>query len=347
MYIAPFLIIELTQGGNNMSFMDGIYEKAKAANKRVAFPEAQNERLMKGAAEVVKLGFAKAVLVGDEAQLRALCVERSIDTALFEFVDINDSEYQQDIITRYLQLPDIVLGAKGLAKRVKDPVNMALIMEAVGDVDCTFAGIETTTREVVLAAQSIIGLADGISTVSSFGVLEIEGYEGREGNLIGFGDSSVCVAPNAEQLASIAISCCDSLHKLLDWTPHCALLSFSTCGSGSGASVGVVVEAREIANKLRPDLDIDGEFQLDAAVNAAIGAKKVKRESEVAGRANIIIWPDLNVGNIGLKLVQQFAKSRTYGPSLQGLKKIVCDCSRGALPNEIVDGVAISVVLAD
>jgi phosphate acetyltransferase len=328
-----------------MNVLDNIYMKAKGLGKRVAFPEGTNDRLMAGAEQITKLGLATCVLVGDEKHLRSLCEERAIDAALFEFADTNNSDYQQNIIDQYLQLPNTLFGSKSLAKRVKDPLYMALIMEAVGDVDCTFAGIDYTTEEVILAAKTIIGLADGITTVSSFGILEIEGYDGREGNLIGFGDSAVCVDPNAEELASIAISCCDSAHKLLDWTPHCAMLSYSTCGSGSGPLVNLVVEARDIAQKLRPDLDIDGEFQLDAAVNKVIGAKKVKRESSVAGRANIIVWPNLNVGNIGVKLVLQFAKSRMYGPIYQGFKKVVCDCSRGATVNEVVDGVAMSAVL--
>ncbi len=227
-----------------------------------------------------------------------------------------------------------------------NPLYFAMAMEAVGDVACTFAGIETTTEEVILAGQTLIGLADNISTISSLGIFNIPGFEGSEGTLLGFGDSAVCTNPDAEQLASIAIAACDTLQGLLGWEPRCALLSYSTSGSGNGPLVDKVLEALKIANERRPDLAIDGEFQLDAAINPAVAAKKVKRESRVAGRANIIIWPDLNVGNIGVKLVQQFAHADAYGPMLQGFKKIVCDCSRGAPISEIVGNIAISAVRA-
>ena len=187
---------------------------------------------------------------------------------------------------------------------------------------------------------------EGISTISSVGIFNIPGYEGSEGALLGFGDSAVCTNPDAEQLASIAISACDTVRSLVGWEPRCALLSYSTCGSGEGPLVDKVVEAVKMANQLRPDLAIDGEFQLDSAINPKVAAKKVKRESRVAGKANIIIWPDLNVGNVGVKLVQQFAHADAYGPMLQGFAKIVCDCSRGAPVSEIVGNVAMSCVRA-
>ena len=213
-------------------------------------------------------------------------------------------------------------------------------------MDVTFAGLTHSTGDVIMAGQMVVGLADGVDTISSVGIFDIPGYEGSEGQYLGFGDSAVCANPDAEQLASIAISCCDTVAALVGWDPRAALLSYSTDGSAEGPLVDKVLEAKRIANERRPDLKIDGEFQFDSAVRPEVAAKKVRRESDVAGKANIIIWPDLNVGNVGVKLVQTFGKADAYGPMLQGFAKVVCDCSRSAPVSEIVGNVAMSCVRA-
>lgn len=327
-----------------MDLMQSIFAKAKAEPQRVAFAEADDETMMRAAAQVARDGIAVAVLVGDESSLRAKASEWGIDADLFEFSDLGDEAYTASICERYLALPTTILKEKGVARRAAKNLERSLIMEAVGDVDITFAGITSTTGDVIIAGQTIIGLAEGIDTPSSMGIFDIPGYEGAEGNLLAFGDSAVCINPTPEQLASIAISCCDSVKGLLGWEPRCALLSYSTCGSAESELTEKVVSARDIANGRRPDLAIDGEFQLDAAINPTVAARKVKRESAVAGHANLIIWPDLNVGNVGVKLVQQFAGADAYGPMLQGFARIVCDCSRGAGVSEIVGNVAMSCV---
>ena len=160
------------------------------------------------------------------------------------------------------------------------------------------------------------------------------------------GDSAVCTNPTDEQLADIAISACESVQALLDWTPRCALLSYSTLGSGQGELVDKVSRAVAIANKRRPDLAIDGEFQFDTAVSPAVAAKKVNRESKVAGQANILIWPDLNVGNVGVKILQQVGHANAYGPILQGFNDVVCDCSRSAPVSELKGNIILSAVRA-
>lgn len=329
-----------------MNILDYVYARAKGDPQRVAFPEASNEKMMRAAHEAGSQGYIVPVLVGDPAALKELCAQRGLNGDVFTYVDMQDTVYRDSLIERYVGLPGALLSAKSLGRRLPIPLYFAMAMEAVGDVACTFAGIETTTEEVILAGQTLIGLADNISTISSLGIFNIPGFEGPEGALLAFGDSAVCTNPDAEQLASIAISACDTIQGLLGWEARCALLSYSTCGSGNGPLVDKVLEALKIANERRPDLAIDGEFQLDAAINPDVAAKKVKRESRVAGRANIIIWPDLNVGNIGVKLVQQFARADAYGPMLQGFRKIVCDCSRGAPVSEIVGNIAISAVRA-
>ena len=250
------------------------------------------------------------------------------------------------MIDAYVALPDTRLKEKALRRRMEDPLYYAMVMQAAGEAEVTFAGIDNTTGDVLLAGQMIIGLQEGVNVISSIGLCDIPGFEGSEGSLLAIGDSAVCTNPNAEELASIAISACDTVKALLDWEPRCAMVSYSTLGSGQGALIDKVVEAVKIANARRPDLAIDGEFQFDAAISPAVAAKKVKRESKVAGRANVVIWPDLNVGNVGVKLIQQFGHADAYGPMLQGFKKVVCDCSRGAPVSEIVGNIVISAVRA-
>lgn len=329
-----------------MSILDQIYVKAKLNPQRVAFPEAENEKMMQAAFETGQEGYIIPVLVGNVEKLKVLSEERGYDARVFEFVDIRDEEYKHTLIERYTALPDTRLKEKALARRMEEPLYYAMVMEAVGEAGVTFAGIDNTTGDVLLAGQMIIGLRPGISTISSIGLCDIPGFEGSEGSLLAIGDSAVCTNPNAEQLAAIAVSACDTVRELLDWEPRCAMISYSTLGSGQGELIDKVVQAVQLANELRPELAIDGEFQFDAAISPSVAEKKVTRESRVAGKANVIIWPDLNVGNVGVKLIQQFGHADAYGPMLQGFNKVVCDCSRGAPVSEIKGNVVISAVRA-
>ena len=329
-----------------MGVLDQLYEKAKRNPQKVAFPEAENEKMMQAAYEAGRDGYIRPILVGDAEKIRELIAEREYDPDVFTVTDIGDEEYRDELIAKYVALPDTLLKEKPLKRRMTNPLNYAMVMQAVGEADVTFAGIDNTTGDVLLAGQMFIGMKPGISAVSSIGLCEIPGYEGSEGNLLVIGDSAVCTNPDAEQLAGIAIAACDTAAALLDWEPRCAMISYSTLGSGSGELVDKVTEALKIAQEARPDLAIDGEFQLDAAIVPELAAKKVKRESKVAGRANVLIWPDLNVGNVAVKLIQQFGHSDSYGPMLLGFKKIVCDCSRSAPISEIKGNIIISAVRA-
>lgn len=329
-----------------MSVLDTINEKAKLNPQRVAFPEACNEKMLQAAYETGKAGYIYPILVGNESEIRALCKEKQYDTEVFTIIDIHDEEYRKKLIQAYIQLPTALLKEKALNRRMENPLYFAMIMEAVDEADVTFAGIDNTTGEVLLAGQTFIGLQPGISTISSIGLCDIPGYKGSEGSLLAVGDSAVCTNPTAEQLADIAISACDTVKSLLDWQPRCAMISYSTLGSGQGELIDKVVEALHIAQEKRPDLAIDGEFQLDAAIRPEVAAKKVNRESKVAGKANVLIWPDLNVGNTAVKLIQTFGHANAYGPMLQGFNKVVCDCSRGAPVSEIKGNIVISAVRA-
>lgn len=329
-----------------MSVLDQIYEKARLNPQKVAFPEAMNEKMMQAAYETGKEGYIIPVLVGCAEEIKKAIIERGYEEEVFEIIDIEEETYKQTVIDKYVALPYTLLKEKALKRRMQDPLYYAMVMQAVEEVDVTFAGIDNTTGDVLLAGQMIIGLKEGINTISSIGLCDIPGFEGSEGSLLAVGDSAVCTNPNAEQLASIAISACDTVKTLLDWEPRCAMVCYSTLGSGQGELIDKVVEAVKIANEQRPDLAIDGEFQFDAAISPAIAEKKVKRESKVAGKANVVIWPDLNVGNVGVKLIQQFGHADAYGPMLQGFKKVVCDCSRSAPVSEIKGNIVISAARA-
>ncbi|EOS21915.1 phosphate acetyltransferase [Lachnospiraceae bacterium 3-1] len=329
-----------------MNVLDEIYQKAKENPKKVAFPEAMNEKMMQAAYETGREGYIIPILVGDGNEIKKAAKERGYEESVFQIVDISEESYKKTLIEKYVALPQTILKEKALNRRMQNPLYYAMVMQAVDEADVTFAGIDNTTGDVLLAGQMIIGLKEGISTVSSIGLCDIPGFQGSEGSLLAIGDSAVCTNPDAKQLADIAISACDTVKALMDWEPRCAMVSYSTLGSGQGELIDKVVQAVEIAKEQRPDLAIDGEFQFDAAISSAVAQKKVNRESKVAGKANIVIWPDLNVGNVGVKLIQQFGHADAYGPMLQGFNKIVCDCSRGAPVSEIKGNIVISAVRA-
>ena len=329
-----------------MSVLEALYQKAKQNPQRVAFPEATNEKMLRAAYETGRDGYVVPLLLGNAAELRALLAERGYDASVFRLVDIGEEAPKKALIERYVALPETRLKEKALSRRMENPLYYAMVMQAVDEADVTFAGIDNTTEDVLLAGQMIIGMKPGISAISSIGLCDIPGYCGSEGSLLAVGDSAVCTNPDARQLADIAISACDTVRELLDWEPRCAMVCYSTLGSGQGELVEKVKQALELAQQQRPELQIDGEFQLDAALVPAVAEKKVKRESAVAGRANVLIWPDLNVGNVAVKLIQQFGHANAYGPMLQGFNRVICDCSRGAPVDEIKGNIVISAVRA-
>ncbi len=329
-----------------MGFIETIYEKAKADKQKIAIPEANNLIMLKAACKAHKEGIAEIVLVGDRDEVTKLAEENGLEISAMDFFDIKDEVYAEELVERYMALPNIIMSKKSIAKRVSQPLYRALVMEAVGDVDCTFAGIDATTFEVVMAATGIIGLAEGVATASCFFATELEEFEGKQNYFIGMSDGGVSVEPTAEQLAGIAISSCETYEAFKGEPARCAMLSYSTLGSGSGPAVDRVREATAIANEKRPDLMIDGEFQADAALIKRVAEKKVKRESDVAGQANVLIFPEIAACNIGSKLVQLTSKCNTYGPILQGFRLPVCDCSRSDTEDRILTNIACSSVLA-
>lgn len=329
-----------------MALLDFVAEEAKRRPQRVVFPEAHDETMMRAAARIAAEGYAECILVGDTEELQRLCEERGISQDTFRYLSTTDDALISDVAERYGSLPGMFLGTKAIARRCEDPLYLSLALQAVGQADVTFAGIEASTGDVITAAQLVIGMEDGIDTASSIAVCRIPDRDIGENGLIAFGDSAVCVNPSAEELAEIAISSCGTIRDLMGWEPRCALLSHSTCGSARNELAGKVVEATLVANNLRPDLAIDGELQLDSALSPRVAARKVTRESAVAGAANIIIWPDLDAGNIGVKLISMIPGVELAGPFLQGFRQIVGDCSRGAGVDDIVNSVIAACVRA-
>lgn len=327
-----------------MTLIEELIEKAKQTPKRVALPECEAEKTLLAAREVLDSGIGIPVLVGDPAVIEETAKTAGVSTEGMEITDITDEAKRDALIGRYLA-EERMLSEKACKRKMKNPMYYAMIMEAAGDVDCTFCGHVNTTGDVLLCAQNCIGMQEGVDVPSIFALLEVPGFEGPEGNRIVFTDCGLNPEPTPEELASIAIASADNVKALMGWEPRVAFLSFSTCGSGTAESVEKILAAIEIARTRRPDLKIDGEFQLDAAIDMAVAEKKVDRASEVAGRANILVFPELNAANIAVKIVQKFAKGKGYGHTLSGFAKPVADSSRGATVEEIVGDIAM-VILA-
>jgi len=319
--------------------------KAKANPKRVVFPEANEERILRAARQVADLGIAHPILIGKPAAIAAQAAGLGISCEGIAVVDHTDEALVDEYVARFVK-SNATLPPKTLKRMARLPLNFAVLMEAVGEADATVAGLVHTTGEVILAAQAILGMQPGIETISSMGIWSIPGWEGPDGDLLIHADCAVCPDPSANELADIAITTADTTRTLLDLEPRIALLSFSTKGSAQHEKVDRVLEALAIVRQRRPELLVDGEFQVDSAIVPAVAARKVKEPSAVAGKANILIFPDLNSGNIGVKLVQIFGKAASYGPLLQGFAKPITDLSRGAQVEDIVGAVTNVVVLA-
>ena len=329
-----------------MSLIETLIEKAKQNPKRVALPECEADKTLLAARRVLDDGIGTPVLVNDPAVIKETADRVGVSLEGMEIVDITDEAARDAVIARYMQYPKLMLSEKGCKRKMKNPMYYAMIMEAAGDVDCTFCGHVNTTGDVLIAAQQTIGMQDGVDVPSIFALTEIPGFEGPEGNRIALADCGLNAEPAPDELASIAIATCDNIKALMGWEPRCAFLSFSTLGSGTASSVDKINEAIRIAQERRPDLAIDGEFQLDAAIIPAVAEKKIKRESKVAGKANILIFPELNAANIGIKMIQIFGKGKGYGHTLSGFYKPVADSSRGSSVEEIVGDIAMVVIAA-
>lgn len=327
-----------------MQFMETIVQKAQKNCPRMIFPETDELKILQVAQITKENGVANPILLGNSVDIKRLAFNNGISLDGIEIADCNDQNRKADFAERIAQ-EDPAFTVKMMMRNLRDPLYFANCMVHFGEADSITAGFSYSTREVILCAQNIIGLEDGVNTKSSFNIVSIPGFKGSEGDTLVFCDVGVCRNPSAEQLADIAISTSDAVEALLGWEPRVALLSYSTKGSGQGTEIDKVTSAVDIIKQRRPFLKADGEFQLDAALSLSAAAKKVKGESEVAGKANIIVFPDLNAGNTNIKAVKLFANAYSLGPILIGFKHQVSDLSRTASLEHLIGTVAVAAAL--
>jgi phosphate acetyltransferase len=326
-------------------FMATLQATARSSPQRVVFPEATDENILRAAHQLLTEGLAFPVLAGTPAELAPLAAALDLDFEGIEIIDPSNESTRMRLIEEYGRLfPD--MSAKGLERRLRSSLNLGAFLVAAGAADALVAGIHHTTQDVILAAMTFIGMQEGISTPSSMMLMRVPGYEGPEGPLVVFADCGVAIAPDPGELADIALATAHSVRLLLGWEPRVAMLSFSTKGSADHESVARVREAVELVRERDPGLLVDGELQLDAAIVPSVAARKVPGDSPVAGRANILIFPDLNAGNIACKCVQRFANADAFGPFLQGFAKTVSDLSRGSTVNDVIGASVMACVHA-
>lgn len=308
-------------------------ERVKYLNKRVIYPEGEDERILSAAYKLKKEKILTPVLIGKKEEI----IKKGKDLGLknieeIEIIEPEKNIFEEEFITRYCEKRKNIKRevAKNLIKR---PLILGGMLLDTGKVDAMVAGAINTTANVIQSIALTIGYLKGIKTPSSFFIMVLPNKK-----IYFFADCALNIEPNEEQLAEIGISTGINFRKLIGEKPKIAFLSFSTKGSASHPTVEKVRKAVEIAKEKGKDLDleIDGEFQVDAAVNEDVAKRKVKEYSEVAGRANILIFPDLNSGNIAYKITQYLANSEAYGPILQGFAKPVSDLSRGAKVKDII-----------
>ncbi|MDD4568504.1 MAG: phosphate acetyltransferase [Tepidanaerobacteraceae bacterium] len=328
-----------------MSLIKEIRNRAKASPKTIALPEGNDERVLKAAEIVKKEKLAKVVLLGNQEKLKGMV--KDLDLSGVEFIDLEVSPKVEEYATLLYELRK----HKGMTMEkaielTKDPIWYGTLMVKNKDVDGMVAGAATATGDVFRPAFQIVKTAPGIGVVSSAFMMIVPNCEfGSKGNIL-FADCAINPNPDAKQLAEIAISTAKTWQALMDDEPKIAMLSFSTKGSAKNEIVDKVVEATNILKQQATDILADGELQADAALVPTVGKAKAP-DSLIAGQANILIFPDLNAGNIGYKLVQRLANAEAIGPISQGLAAPINDLSRGCSVEDIVNVVAITALQAN
>lgn len=326
---------------SELRLLQEIRENAAKRKKTIVLPESHDERVLKAANELSSRGIAKVITIGNEEEVRNLASKLSIDLQGVRIIDPQKSEMSSDFANIFFNLRK----HKGVTIEdakitVKKDLFFGAMMVREGMADGFVAGSVASTGDVLKAAFQCVGMPEGISIVSSFFMMIFPQQ------VYSFADCAVVPNPDATQLADIAISTADNHKKLTGEEAYVAMLSFSTKGSAKHEDVDKVIEATRIAKEKRPDLIIDGELQFDAAIIDSIGNKKAPG-SDVAGRANVLVFPDLTAGNIGYKIAQRLGGAEAVGPVVQGLKKPLFDLSRGCSFDDIVNTSTIAVLMAD
>ncbi|MBC8181066.1 phosphate acetyltransferase [candidate division KSB1 bacterium] len=327
-----------------MELIQQFIEKAKQQPRKIVYPESTDERILIAASKIKEMGIAEPILVGDEEKISALAKECGAELKGIQIVNpVQEQEKLESYAEEYATARDVKIS---LAQRlVKKSMSFAGMMVKMGDADGMVAGVATATASVIQFASLTIGFQEGMSTPSSFFIMVLPEFEGEKDKIFIFADCAVNVSPDPRQLAEIGVASGLNAKSLLGIEPKIAFLSFATKGSANHKDVDKVNAAVEIAKELKPELAIDGELQADAAIIQRVAEKKVK-QSEVAGGANVLVFPDLDAGNISYKLVQYLAGAKAYGPILQGFAKPVNDMSRGATIDDLIGVTAITVVQA-
>lgn len=323
-----------------------IKERASKANKRIVLPESDDPRVLQAARRATDENYAKVILLGEEEKIHALAAENGVDLSDIQIINqLTDESREQYIDVLHERRKHKDMSRQDADRLLRRPVYYGGMLVGDGRVDGMVAGSICPTRDTVRSGLFGVGLTPGNRTVSSCSVMNTIVEEvGVDGSMI-FADTGVVPEPSAEQLADIAIAAAEACQALLDTEPYVAMLSFSTKGSAYSPAVQKVLDALKLAKARRPDLKIDGELQLDAAILPSVAERKAK-DSEVAGRANTLIFPDLSCGNIGYKLVERLGKATALGPLLLGLAKPVNDLSRGCSVEDITLITAITAIQA-
>ena len=329
-----------------MNLIESIYSKAKADRQRILLPETSDLRILEAASKASQAGIADIVLLGEEEKIKTLAAEHNLDISACEFIPMfNNSKIEKYRELYYEMRKHKGMTAEQAEQDLKEAMNLACVILKAGEVDGIVAGAVHSSSEVLRAALRIIRTAENSKLVSSFFIMDVPNVEFGEDGLFAFADCALIESPNEEQLSEIAISTAKSFSDLFDIEAKVAMLSYSTMGSASSELTEKVIKASTLAKERAPQLLLDGELQLDAAIVPEIAAKKAPNSS-VAGYANILVFPDLNSGNIAYKLVQRLAHADAFGPITQGLAKPVNDLSRGSTVEDILGVIAITAIQA-